>query len=195
MLARRYVCRTDGAFGFAIARTIRLVIYFRVWEGVDTTDSVAVRPTTVTCSHVLMQPKPGVAINRQVKYQILSRDSSRLKCPNHPVLCTSSLPFRTPVVCSHGIIFPVSRATTDVLSQEPSRMPPKYVRSGRRGIVSLGHYFFILFQQLNVISFLLSFGWKLSMAGITAISCKNRKTVSSRQSWFLAGQLSCLGTS
>lgn len=62
-------------------------------------------------------------------------------------------------------------------------------------MVSLGHYFFILFQQLNVISFLLSFGWKRSMAGITAISCKNRKTVSSRQSWFLAGQSSCLRTS
>lgn len=32
-------------------------------------------------------------------------------------------------------------------------MPPKYVRSRRRGIVSLGHYFFPLFQQLNVFPF------------------------------------------
>ena len=29
-------------------------------------------------------------------------------------------------------------------------MPPKYVRSRRRGIVSLGHFCFILFQQLNL---------------------------------------------
>lgn len=31
MLARRCVCWTDGVFGFAIARGIKLVIYFGVW--------------------------------------------------------------------------------------------------------------------------------------------------------------------
>lgn len=41
-----------------------------------------------------MQLKADAAINRQVKRQeTLSRDSSRLKCLNGPVLCTSSLPF------------------------------------------------------------------------------------------------------
>lgn len=31
MLARRRACWTDGAFGFAIARRVGLVIYFGVW--------------------------------------------------------------------------------------------------------------------------------------------------------------------
>lgn len=34
--------------------------------------------------------------------------------------------------------------------RDPPQTPPKRVSSGRRGIVSRGHYFFILFQQLNL---------------------------------------------
>lgn len=34
--------------------------------------------------------------------------------------------------------------------RDPPQTPPKRVRSGRRGSVSLGRYFFILFQQLNL---------------------------------------------
>lgn len=51
------------------------------------------------------------------------------------------------------IVFPASLVTTDVLSQGPSEVSPEYVRSRRRGIVSLGHYFFTLSQQLNVFPF------------------------------------------
>lgn len=64
-------------------------------------------------------------------------------------------------------------------------MLPKYVRSGRRGIGSLGHFFLHSLSATECVSFALFICWKLSIADITAISYKN-KTASSK-GWFLAG--------
>jgi hypothetical protein len=130
----------------------------------------------------LKQLKPDGVINCQVKYQeTLSTDSSRLKCLNDPVDCTSSPPSRTAIVPFHVIVFPVSLATTDILSQGPGKMPPKYIGSGRRGIVSQRHYFFILFQQMNIFPFHCLLCWNPSIASIRAISYKNKKAASSWQ--------------
>ena len=149
------------------------------------------------------QLKPDVVVNCQVKCQeTLPRDSSRLRCLSGLVLHTSSLPFWTPVIHSLVIVFPVSWATTDVLSQRPRRMPPKYVRSRRRGIVSLGHFCFILFQQLNVFPLHCFLVGNHPLATSLPSNYKNKKrreikkkTTSSRQTWFLTSQWSCFGTS
>lgn len=93
MLARRCVCRTDGTFGFAIARTIGLVISFRVWYGVDATESMLLG-RTVTCSHITAAAEARCGRKSPGKTSgDLSRDGGRLKWLNGPVLCTSPLPF------------------------------------------------------------------------------------------------------
>lgn len=145
-------------------------------------------------SHVhkaLTQLKPDVAVNRQVNYQeTLFRDSSRLKCLNDPVLCTSSVPFGTPVVHSQVTVFPVSWATTDVLSQGLSQNAAQVCQVWEERDYVSETLFLHSLSATEHISFPLSFCWKLSIAGITAISYKNTKTDFSRQGWVSASQWS-----
>ena len=199
MLARRCVCWTDGVFGFAIARGIDW--WFISGFGKVSAPLIPLRlGQERSRDHpALRQLKPDVVVNRQVKCQeTLPRDTIRLRCLSDLVLHTSSLPFWTPVIHSLVIVFSVSWATTDVLSQGPSRMFPKYVRSRRRVIVSLGHFRFILFLQLNVFPlhcFLLeTIHWRHHCHQTTKKK-KKKKTTSSRETWFLTSHLSCFGTS
>lgn len=141
--------------------------------------------------NALTQLKPDVAVNRQVNYQeTLFRDSSRLKCLNDPVLRTSSVPFGTPVVHSQVIVFPVSWATTDVLRQGPSQNSSQVCLVWEERDYVSETLFLHSLSAAEHTSFPLSFCWKVSIAGITAMSYKNKKTAFSRLGWFLASQRS-----
>lgn len=176
---------------------IRLVIYRRVW--------LRCRHNWFHCCWArsrsrdpltLRQLKPDVVVNRQVKCQeTLSRDSSRLRRPNDLVLCTSSLPFSTPVVHSLAICFPRVLGNNRCFESGSQQSASQVGQVQQERDCISGMYFLPFLSVTKCISSALFLLLLLLEALPCWQYCHGQQEQDSLQGWFLVSQLPFGGTS